>query len=123
VATWVSYADFDEYLQVKVLPAPHASFKGFLKWAGEEQYSHISHGCVMYHVLCDEGHVESLWGPEQSKYAVELLPYRGETPYCKNPKLDPNQCYDFYGHRKYFANPLKLGSLKVHNIRVGQGVH
>jgi len=99
VATWVSYADFDEYVQVKALPAPHASFRGFLKWAGEEQYSHASHGCVSYHALCDEGHVESLWGLEQSKYAVEIMPYRGKPPTAGFPSRTPTSVTTGMGTR------------------------
>jgi len=91
-------ADFDEYLQVKVLPAPARLLQGLPQVGGEAQHSHISHGCVMYHALCGgEGTWRACGVRSKASTPWELLPYLGRPPLPRFPGRTPTSATIFSG--------------------------
>jgi len=99
-ARWVFFHDLDEYLQVmppRTVPALLEQYRG---------KPYITHGCYIYSIdNCEESNV---WDPQHDEFAIELLLFRLERPYCTNGDYEPNMCLDYHGHRKLIVNPRKV---------------
>lgn len=100
-ARWVAFGDLDEYL---VVPPP-ASLPSIL--TRHQDAAYISHGAYRYSV--ERCEAEDVFAPTQAKYAVEMLVYREREPFCDEKGKDKSRCTNYYGHRKMFQNPRKVG--------------
>lgn len=104
-AQWVAFHDFDEYLDVK---PPHTVLSVLDKH--KDSTAAVTHGAFVYRVGLWE--LDQLWN--NTEFAVELLHFKEETPYCIKPQSDPSVCIWGEGYRKVIANPRRLKKIVTH---------